>query len=1021
MHGSRAKMKRVALILILIGGMAELAHGGAASVPGDVNSLCYYDNFFYNLPEGDFFYYFNDTLLFSEPPDDTVYNDGMRDKFLHLVRRHRQIKEFINENGNRQNATISFDLKDKKKFDRAVEFLALLGLELKKNNSGSVEVKPADEEYPIQYYSFCRLKPSVLQGQLQNTGIFFFKLQETEVSLPWDFKFLSSACGTQIDSGSFFEQMLANKRFSLLLAVLYRLSDRETVFVGQNSPQDAGTAWKRIYLDKKTMMGMLVLTSALRVRDGRLVLPGGERARKFWTALAGKDPEQFPFDFLLKLCTLDYGKLNYLYVFSSFLPEEKRRVLFFGYDPAKFRRLYQRIILGDNEKIRANVFPRIENFSFYSLMLALKTQNEGIALAPGMVSWAQAMGLELPPGADECDFLEKLLAESGRSGRKLSLLHKFISVYSKFGGRLQIASPEFLKKAFNGYERYNTILDFIEKIPLKKPESADALFAWQDNLLKLGQKDRLLYTALAQSLLETIAQAAGFVPGSIDFDAVVQDLVAIPFQRPAFYDGLFAFIAKQGGLDSPRDIMDESYLNFILSGLKNQPVLLRGDPYEWLAKDMYISDLQEMMRSQEVCSLSALSELNRLLDDLAEAPESFGGRFRRLRDALEQLPYPDFSKDAPKSLKDRVMAYAKDDLDRDERDLLKLCEKKTEREKVRKAVADFKSEYLLPNVKDYFLALAYALNAKSPKLRIFMNPNLVRLHDFSDNNGSPWREGSAPGNKTEFSAYYLKGGLSRLHLTFALNWRNQLFEKTIFNSEQTQAMIYNIMAMLPQTMALHSENLDALLVELAVEMLQKCQDNEEMKAAVQEAGMALAAGYHYRRLCDYLGGQAADYHLFFSELRQFGLIFAESPLFLDQFSQKEELAKYRQLPLSAVIAKECDTWGNIYFNSLGSLVPRANVFFPQEVAQLFAPGWLSGEILEEYKIKTAYLAHKSELPPCLIGQFVFDFISSVGRSVYSQNHAKDYHSAYFVLDIMNSAHLKSSLKKLQENGFLRLQ
>ena len=1019
MHGRCGNMKRAALFLMLMWGAAGFAHSGIATIPGDVNSICYYNNFFYNLPEGDFFYYFNDALLYSEPPDDAVYDDSMRDKYLHLAVRHRQIREYINENGNREKATISFDLKEKKEFGRAVDFLALLGMELKKDASGTVSVKPANEEYPIQYYSFCRIKPSVLQGQLQNTGIFFFKLQQTEVNLPWDLKFLSSACGAQIDAGSFFEQMLANKRFSLLLAVMYRLSEREIALVGQNAPRDPGAAWKRIYLDKRTMMGMLVLSSALRVRNGRLVLPGGDRSRKFWTALAGSDPEKSPFDFLLKLSTLDYGKLNYLYVFSFFLPEEKRRLLFFDYDPARFRRVYQQIVLGENERIKANAFPRIENFSFFSLMLALKTQNDRIDLAPGMGTWAQAMGLELPPGADECDFLERLLFESGRSGRKLSLLHKFISLYSKFSSRLQINGPEFLKKAFAGYERYNTMLDFIEKIPLKKPESLDALFAWQDSLQKLGQKDKLLFTALGQALLETIAQAAGFAPGSIDFDAVIQDLVAIPLQRPAFYDGLFAFIAKQGELDSSRNITDESYLNFILRGLKNRPVLLHDEPYEWLPRDMFIADLQEMVRSQEVCSLSSLAELNGLLEDLAEAPESFGSRTRRLRDALEQLPFPDFSKDAPKSLKDRVITYSKDDLDSDTRELLKMCEKSTEPEKVRKAVAGFKSEYLLPNVKDHLLALAYALNAKSPKLRIFMNPNLVRLHDFSENGASPWQEGSTPGNKVEFSAYYLKGGLSRLNLTFALNWRNQLFEKMIFNSEQTQGMIYNIMAMLPQPSALHRETLDALLVELAVEMLQKCQGNNEMKAAIEE--MALAAGYHYRRLSDYLGGQAADYHLFFTELRQLGQALAELPLFLDQFSQKEDLAKYRQLPLSAVIAEESDSWGSIYFNSLGGLVPRANAFFPQEAAQLFAPGWFSGEILEEYKIKTAYLAHKTELPSCLIGRFVLDFISSVGRSVYSQNDAKDYHSAYFVLDVMNSAHLKNTLKKLQEEGFLRLK
>lgn len=1014
-------MKKPVFFLLLTLGLSLFAGSETATIPGSINSLCFYDNFFYNLPEQDFIYYFNDALLFTEPPDDSIYSDGMRDKFLRLLRQHRQIREYIAKSGNRQSATISFNLKTEEGFKSGVEFLALLGLNMKKISSGMMQIKPTDDDEIFKYYNFCSLRVSALQTQLNSTGIFFFKLQETTVHLPWNFRFLSDISGLKLDSETFFMEMIANKRLSLLLAILFRLSDKEIDFVGGDAPKTAGSAWKRIYLDKKMMMGMLVLSNALRVRGGQLLLPGGDRAKKFWAALAGSDPDRSPSDFLAKLCNLDNGKLNYLYVFSFFLPEMNRRALFFDYDEAKVLRLYQKITLGENEKIKANSFPRLENFTFYSLMHALKVRNERIVLPLGFSAWGQALGLDLTDPEDECGFFEGLLAASGRGDKKTSLLHKFISVYSKFVGRPQFLSLELLQKIFAGFESSNTVLDFLEKIPLKKTASADALLAWQESLLKLNQKDRLLYTALGQALLESIAHASGFTPGSVDFDAVINDLVAIPWQRPAFYDGLFAFIKKKSSADAPRAITDDSYLGFVLRGLKNQEVSIRDEPYEWRVRDMYLSDLQEMLRSQEVCSLSALSEINVLLDELAAAPASFGSRSRRLRDAFEQLPYPDFSKDAPKKLKDRVISYAKDDLDRDVRELLKLCEKNADRENIRKAIAVIKSEYLLPNAKDYFLALAYALNAKNPKLRMFMNPNLARLHDFSESGGSPWTGGCAPGDKTEFSGYYLKGGLSQLNLTFALNWRNQLFEKNIFNSEQTQAMIYNIMAMLPQPMIRHSGVLDALLVELAVEMLQKCRDNGPMKAAAQDATMTLTAGYHFRKLNDFLSGHVADYHLFFTELRQFGLSFSENSLFLDRFSQKDKLTKFMQMPLSAIVADESDPWGNIFFNSSGSLVPRANAFFPQETAQLFASGWFSGETLAEYKIKTAYLAYKNDLPSCLIGQFVFDFVSTVSRSVYSQNHVKDYHSTHFVLDIMNSAHLKNTLQKLQKSGFLRLR
>ncbi len=1015
-------MNKPALFAILLMCLAAFVNSETVLVPGDVNSLCYHDNFFYNLPEHDFLFYFNDTLLYTEPPDDSVYNGGMRDKYLLLIRRHRQIKEFIASYGNKQNLSLSLNLKNEQGLGQAMKFFALLGLNLRKASSGVLEIAPLGEETPANYYVFCHLKASALQNQLNQTGMFFFKLQESNVPMPWDGEFLSAISGLRINAETFFEQMTANKRFSLLLAILFRLSSKEVDFIGQTSPRAPASAWKRIYMDKKLLMNLLVLSSALRVRDGHLFFPGGDKAKKFWSALVGTDPDQAPLDFLAQLSGLDQGKLNFLFVFSFFLPEESRRVLFFDYNEAKVRRLYQRIALGENEKIKANSFPRLENFTYYSLLHILKIRDGRIHLPLGVQAWSQAMGLELPAGADECDFLENLLAASANSGRKNSLLHKFICIYSKFSGRQLLLSPEFLKKTYVEFESKNALLDFMEKIPLKKSESTDALFAWQENLLKSNPKDRLLYTALGQALLETIAQAAGFAPADIDFDSVVQKLASIPWQRPVYYDRLFTFIKEMCGAQSMSEVSDESLFEFLLRGLKNQDVSIRGEKYEWRVRDMHRSELGEMMRSQEVCSLSMLSEINALLSNLAEDPGGFGSRFsRRLHEAFEQLPYPDFSRDAPKNLKDRVMAYAKDDLDRDVQNLLQLCEKNASGEEVQKAIAAIKSEYLLPSLKDFFLTLAYALNAKNPKLKIFLNPNLVRLHDFSDNSGSPWNSSSGQGNKTDFSGYYLRGGLSRLNLTFALNWRNQLFDKNIFNSEQTQALVYNIIAMLPQSPIVHGARFDALLVECAVESLQKSSGDEQLKTALQDAAMTLTAGYHYRRLNDFLSGRTADYYLFFSELRQIGWQLSQNPLLLNGFSQKENLGNCLQMPLSAIIAGESDAWGNVYYYSMGRLTPRGNDFFPQEAAQLFGLGWFSGEAISEYKIKAAYLAFKNDYSTSLIGQFVFDFVGSVCKSVYAQNHIKDYHSTHFVLDIMNNAHLKNTVKKLQKDGFLRLR
>ena len=1014
-------MKKQIYFLFLVLTLTLLAYGEMVFVPGDVNSLCYYDNFFYNLPEHDFLFYFNDALLYTEPPDDDIYDGGMRDKYLKLAERHRQVKEFIIAFGNKQNLTLSLNLEHEQGFAQAEKFLALLGLKLKRTSSASLEIKPLGEETQTNYYLFCRLKASSLEKQLNQTGMFFFKLAETAVPMPWEYEFLSAASGLQVNASNFFEQLLANKRFSFLLSILFRLSKKEVDFIDRALPKIPVPAWKRIYLDRKLLMGMLVLSNALRVRDGRLFIPGGDKARKFWSALVGSDPDRAPFDFLTRLSDLDQGKMNYLFVFSFFLPEENRRVLFFDYDEAKVRRLYQKISLGANERIRANSFPRLENFSYFSLMHVLRIQDGRIHLPPLLKSWSQAMGLGLPEAADECDFLESLLAASANNGKKISLLQKFMSVYAKFSRRRLIHNQDFLNRAFAEFENKNTLLDFAEKIPMQEWESVNALFAWQENLQKLNPRERLLFTALGQSLLEIIARTAGFSANRGDFDKVTRELLEIPLQRSAFYDGLFTFIKNHCRGRSPAEISQESFFDFILAGLKNQVVNIRDERYEWRVREMAASELNEVLLSQEVCNLSALSEINALLDELADDPDRFRTRSsRRLLDAFEQLPYPDFSKDAPKIIKERVIAYDKSDLRRDLQALLKKIDRQAGRDEIKEASDELKGKYLLPQAKDFFLSLSYALNAGSPKLRIFTNPNIVRLHDFSENGGTPWSHNSSPGKKTDFSGYYLQGGLSRLHLTFALNWRNQFFEKSIYNSEQTLGMIVNVMAMLPQPQAGRGADLDALLVEFAVELLRKCSADEDLKIAVSAAVMTQTSGYHYRRLEDFLADRSTDYYLFMSELREIGRRFFEKRFRLSDFSKSAELGKYARLPLGDAMENGNELWGNIHYSFSGSLCPGTDVKLPQEVALLFASGWPSGELIDEYKIKTAYLAKKNDLPTCLLGQFVFDYINTVCKSVYAQNHVKDYSSTFFVFDIMNSAHLKNTVKKLQKKGYLRL-
>jgi hypothetical protein len=1016
-------MRRTILLALLGAAIVSPIGGETITIPGTIYSLCRWNNFFFNLPERDFIYCLNDALLFSEPPDNRVYREGPRDRLLKLEERHSQVKKYVQANGNAAEAAISFHLNRDEDWRKGLRFCELLGLALSRDKDGKFSVAVMGDESALPLDAFYGLELSTLTKQLNSSGILYFKLSESRVDLPWDLSFLNAVTGLSVDHETFFKSMIANKKFSLLLAILFRLSGDEIRYISRSLPQKPDLAWQRIFMDRKLMMGLMVLSSALRVQDERLLLPGGDDAHEFWKSLVGVDPRQSPYDFIAALASQDDGKLNYLYLFSFYLPEDVRQAVLFAYNSDKIKEIYEGITLGANEKIRADAFPRLEASNFMANLRAFQVKDGQIFFPLGVQAWADALGLKLPPGAGAYEFFLELLSRADKSISKMSLLQKFLGLYTRFADRLGILTPEVLRWLVDHYESKSSLIDFIEKIPLRKPETVEALFKWQQSLPSLNLNDQALFTALGQALLEIISQMAWLSPDSYDYDHVVNELLALSWQRTNFYDHFFGFIKAQTGVNSVDDVTDELFIDMILRGMHNQDLTIQGQKYEWQVHDVFKASLKEILRSQEDCTLSVLAEINAILDRLYRSPAGLDPRWtQRLLEAVEDLPYPDFSKDAPKAFRERVLAYPKAALTSDVQKLLMMSQQSAPKMEIRRMITEIKNLYLLPNLKDFLVTLAYALNARQKELRLFSNPNLVRLHDFSSTGGgSPWESGSSQGDKTKFSGYYLKGGLSRLDQTFSRNWCSQLFANDIPNGGQAQAMVTNVMAMLPQPFVTHRPAFDALLIEFAGELLQKCASDERIRTEVKSAAKKLIAGYHYRKLDDYLLGRCDDYNLFFSELHQMGSHFFERGSHLAQFSRQEALRQYAQMPLSSVIAQESHRWGNLYHQSSGSLRPRQFGCFPQEIAIFFSSGWISGEMIMEFKFKAAYLAHKNELPAFLLGQFVFDFFRSVLRPLYFQNHEKDYISTYFMMDIMNSGHLKSTLNKLKKEGSLKLK
>jgi hypothetical protein len=397
----------------------------------------------------------------------------------------------------------------------------------------------------------------------------------------------------------------------------------------------------------------------------------------------------------------------------------------------------------------------------------------------------------------------------------------------------------------------------------------------------------------------------------------------------------------------------------------------------------------------------------------------------RVTDAFNQLPYAEISRDAPRHIRDRVMVYSRDALNRDVSHLVQLIKQGAPALELERAAAKIKTNYLVYQLKDYLLALVYAVNAKNPSLQIFLNPNLVRLHNFDERRDrTPWNYCGAPPVTDHFSEYHLVGGLSRLNLSLAAKWYGHLFKRTfIHNPAQVQSLIINLLDFYPSAMVGQSLQYNGLLVDFGMELLRKAREKGNItlrKDLIKELG-TITTGYHYRGAIHYLTGKAQKHQLFCSETRKLAEIFFKKGKYLEESLYKEQLEAFNRPPLNKILQAENHRFGSIYYRTFGNLVPHQMRLFPQEAANFFASGWVSGEMIDEFKVRLGWHFYKKQMPPFLLGHVLYKYFNHTAPRFLSQNHPNDYFSTYFIFGIFNDSHLNRLLKNLQKEGHLKLK
>jgi len=220
------------LILLLTTLVTPSAFAGEmVQIPGNSTILARYLNFYYNLPSKDFIYHLNDMLIYSEAPTDKLFKKGVREKLLKIITMENKIEDLIKSRFKFEKNMFTINLSDRKGFRDASKLLNYLGLFLEKKDSGMYSIEQDDSAGIVDYYKFVNLRVKSLEKLVNRTNRLFYNHTNSKMEIPFDFEFLKSCSGIDVNSENFLELITTDKQFSILIGILFRLSESDIDYV----------------------------------------------------------------------------------------------------------------------------------------------------------------------------------------------------------------------------------------------------------------------------------------------------------------------------------------------------------------------------------------------------------------------------------------------------------------------------------------------------------------------------------------------------------------------------------------------------------------------------------------------------------------------------------------------------------------------------------------------------------------------------------------------------------------------
>ena len=495
-------------------------------------------------------------------------------------------------------------------------------------------------------------------------------------------------------------------------------------------------------------------------------------------------------------------------------------------------------------------------------------------------------------------------------------------------------------------------------------------------------------------------------------------------------------------MDVNPSAINRDFMQFLLGNIEDKVVLFQNQLYVIKAQEELKKEILRILKKQRACALSDLVRLNGFLKNLGGNSSWEPRMGEQMLDIYDHLPHPDditardkravpleWSDSRESGLISKFLEpYSAPKVLKILNRLVKLKSSGSsthEIEKIGRLIKKVKEMCLLPQLQHYLVTCAYAVTIKNSKPRVFLNHNFTRLHDFYPvGKRTAWNSSDVANRLGQINCYHLRGGLSRLSITLGYSYSDYMWGRGFrYFRPQTMPMLFNNLDLYPYPCISRAQEYVGLLVSFGQEMVEKAardQRNPELHRLVEENLARLTAGYHYRNVMALLQGKRDKHPLYFSELMRLGEIFSRENRAMAEFSKKKQLEAFRSFSRQQSFGQEMEKIGSIFYHSFGALLPHKYWLFPQPLSHLFHSKWIGGEMINELKVKTAYISHLKKTPPDLLGFLIFRHLNYV-RRFFEMEYKNEYSRTYHTYDTYNYLHMNRICKKLKKQGVLRLK